>query len=102
MSTDQINRLHEQASERYLNGDYQGALDAWRDVLGLDAANEQALEGVHLASQFIDPESRRTDEGAPEVERDLEQGLKVLDGLRPTTLLHSDVAEFINGAVMRD
>ena len=89
MSTDQINRLHEQASERYLNGDYQGALEAWRDVLGLDAANEQALEGVHLASQFIDPESQKTGGGAPEVERDLEQGLKVLDGLRPITLLHA-------------
>ena len=98
MSTEQINRLHEQASERYLNGDYQGALDAWRDVLGLDAANEQALEGVHLASQFIDPGTQQTSEGTPEVERDLEQGLKVLDALRPTTMLHADIED---GAVDR-
>jgi tetratricopeptide (TPR) repeat protein len=98
MSTEQINRLHEQASERYLNGDYKGAIEAWRDVLGLDAANEQALEGVQLASQFVEPAPEVQVQGTPEVEHDLDQGLRVLDGLRATTLLHADVAD---GAVDR-
>ncbi len=93
MSTEQINRLHEQASERYLNGDYQGAIEAWRGVLSLDAANEQALEGVLLASQFVDPGSPVRAEGTPEMEHDVDQGLKVLDGLRATTLLHGDMAD---------
>ena len=79
MSTEQINRLHEEASERYLNGDYQGAIDAWRGVLGLDAANEQALEGVHLASQFVEPSaepgSQVRAEDTPEVEQDLDESL---------------------------
>src|SRR4029453_16290688 len=89
MSTEQINRLHEKASERYLNGDYRGAIEAWRDVLGLDADNEQALEGVQLASQFVEP----APPPVPEVERDLDQGLKVLDGLGVSTLLQADLAD---------
>jgi tetratricopeptide (TPR) repeat protein len=98
MSTEQINRLHEKASERYLNGDYQGAIDAWRDVLGIDADNEQALEGVQLASQFVAPAPPPTSQAAPEVEHDLDQGLKVLDGLGASTLLRADSAD---GAVDR-
>ena len=35
-----------------LNGDYDGALQAWRDVLTMDPANEQAMDGVRMASQF--------------------------------------------------
>ena len=88
MSTEQINRLHEQASERYLNGDYQGAIDAWRDVLGLDASNEQALEGVNLASQFVEPVAQVVSQGTPEVEHDLEEGQKVLDGLSHMGLIY--------------
>jgi tetratricopeptide (TPR) repeat protein len=92
MSTEQINRLHEQASERYLNGDYQGAIEAWRDILGLDAANEQALEGVQLASQFVAPAPPVDAPAVPEVEHDVDQGLKVLDGLGVSTLLQPDMA----------
>jgi tetratricopeptide (TPR) repeat protein len=98
MSTEQINRLHEQASERYLNGDYKGAIEAWRDVLGLDATNEQALEGVQLASQFVEPAAEFPAQATPGVEQDVDQGLKVLDGLRATPMLHADVAD---GAVDR-
>jgi tetratricopeptide (TPR) repeat protein len=98
MSTEQINRLHEQASERYLNGDYQGAIEAWRGVLGLDAGNEQALEGVQLASQFVDPGAPVGAQRPPEVEHDVDQGLKILDGLRAPTVLQADIAD---GAVDR-
>jgi tetratricopeptide (TPR) repeat protein len=93
MSTEQINRLHEQASERYLNGDYRGAIEAWSDILGLDAANEQALEGVQLASQFVAPVPPVDAPVVAEVEHDVDQGLKVLDGLGVSTLLQPDMAD---------
>jgi tetratricopeptide (TPR) repeat protein len=93
MSIDRIKQLHEQASERYLSGDFDGALQAWRDVLGLDPGNEQALGGVRLASQFVARGSPAFATAAPEVEQELEQGLRVLDGLAATTLLHPDEAD---------
>ena len=49
MSAERIKQLHEYASECYLSGDYEGALQAWRDVLGLDPSDEQALGGLRLA-----------------------------------------------------
>ena len=93
MSTERIKQLHEHASERYLRGDYQGALEAWRDVLGLDPADEQALGGLRLASQFVEHASPPFTDGTGDVEHDLDQGLKVLDGLSATTLLHPDMAD---------
>jgi tetratricopeptide (TPR) repeat protein len=90
MSTERIKQLHEQASERYLNGDYQGALQAWRDVLGLDPANEQALDGTSLAAQFVEQAPAPAAQPASPVENELDQGLRVLDGLGAATLLHSD------------
>jgi tetratricopeptide (TPR) repeat protein len=93
MSTERIKQLHDEASERYLRGDYQGALEAWRNVLGLDPADEQALGGLRLASQFVEHVSPAFAEGTGRVEHELEQGLKVLDGLGATTLLHPDTAD---------
>ena len=93
MSTERIKQLHEHASERYLSGDYQGALEAWRDVLGLDPADEQALGGLRLASQFIEHVSPVFAEGTGSVDRELDQGLQVLDGMSATTLLHPDTAD---------
>jgi tetratricopeptide (TPR) repeat protein len=80
MSADRIAQLHEQASEQYLNGNYDGALQAWRDVLALDPGNEQAMDGVRMASQFAAPAGV----SAPvtdDVDRDLDQGLRVFDSL---------------------
>ena len=93
MSTERIKQLHEHASERYFSGDYQGALEAWRDVLGLDPADEQALGGLRLASQFVEHASPAFAEGSGEVEHELDRGLMVLDGLSGTTLLHPDMAD---------
>lgn len=90
MSTEQIKQLHEQASERYLSGDYQGAVEAWRDVLGLDPDNEQALGGMRLAAQFVEPVSQVAAEASPDVEHEVEEGLKVLDGIGVQTLLNPD------------
>jgi tetratricopeptide (TPR) repeat protein len=85
MSSDRIAELHEQASEHYLNGDYGGALQAWRDVLALDPRNEQALDGVRMAAQYV--ERAETPAAPPELEHELEEGLTVLDSLggAPTT-----------------
>jgi tetratricopeptide (TPR) repeat protein len=80
MSSDRIAQLHEQASERYLNGDYDGALQAWRDVLTMDPGNEQAMDGVRMASQFAAPQAAVAS-SQPEVENELDLGLKVFDSL---------------------
>lgn len=80
MSSDRIAQLHEQASEHYLNGDYGGALQAWRDVLRLDPSNEQALDGVRMAAQFVERVQPAV-QAAADVEHELDLGLKVLDGL---------------------
>jgi tetratricopeptide (TPR) repeat protein len=81
MSSDRIARLHEQASENYLNGDYAGALQAWRDVLALDPANEAALDGVRMAAQFVERDETPVAAASPEIERELDQGLNILNGL---------------------
>ena len=81
MNSDRIAQLHEQASERYLNGDYEGALQAWRDVLTMDPANEQAMDGVRMASQFAAPREDMSGAASPDVERELDQGLKIFDSL---------------------
>jgi len=91
--TDRIKQLHEQASEHYLNGDYVGALQAWRDVLGLDPSNEQALGGMRLAEQFVPPEAAPVTAAAREVEDDLDLGLKVLDGVASPAVVPHDVMD---------
>jgi len=81
MSAERIRQLHEQATERYLNEDYPGALQAWRDILGLDPTDEQALGGVRLASKFVEQTSPLSSPEMSTVEHELDQGLMVLDGL---------------------
>lgn len=87
MSTERIKDLHEQASDRYLLGDYSGAIEAWREVLSLDPADEQANGGVRMASQFVEtgppaptPAPERAS-ASSEVEHELDRGLMVLDGV---------------------
>ena len=80
MSSDRIAQLHEQASEFYLNGDYAGALQAWRDVLALDPGNEQAMDGVRMASQFAEPPPAAP-AAQPELDHELDRGLSVFDSL---------------------
>lgn len=90
MSTERINQLHERASECYLNGDYQGAVEAWREVLTIDPHNEQAQGGVRLAAQFVEREAPAAVAASPDVESELDRGLMVLDGIGASTLLHAD------------
>ena len=85
MSTEQIKQLHEQASQRYLNGDYRGAIEAWRHVLDLDPVDEQAQNGVLMDSQFVDPETLAPQHAlasaASDIENELDRGLQILDGI---------------------
>lgn len=83
MSADRISRLHEQASEHYLNGDYTAALASWQEVLALDPGNEEALEGAKMASQFAEEQAPAppAPPPSPDLERDLDLGLKVFDSL---------------------
>ena len=93
MSTERIKQLHEHASERHFSGDYLGALQAWQEVLSLDPADEQALGGVRLASQFIEPDEAVelvTSQSVSSVEHELDRGLRVLDGLGATMNFPSD------------
>ncbi len=48
-------RLHEQASALYLQGDYMDALAVWQRILAANPADERAKEGVRLC-ELLDPE----------------------------------------------
>jgi tetratricopeptide (TPR) repeat protein len=94
--TDRIKQLHEQASELYLNGDYQGAIHAWNEILALDPANDEALGGVRMAEQFVAPAEAAAlapaaAVAAPALEHELDEGLKVLDGTSMPELLPAEV-----------
>jgi tetratricopeptide (TPR) repeat protein len=86
MNAERIKQLHEEASERYLNADYPGALQAWRDVLGLDPADEQARAGVRMAAQFVEAPAPAFATGSPEIENELDRGLMILDSHGATDL----------------
>jgi tetratricopeptide (TPR) repeat protein len=98
MSSDRIAELHEQASEHYLNGDFGGALQAWRDVLTLDPKNEQALDGVRMAAQYVE---RAEAPAAPtELDHELDAGLTVLDSLGAPQMAAAPAARLDPGATM--
>jgi tetratricopeptide (TPR) repeat protein len=91
--TDRIKQLHEQASELYLNGDYQGAIRAWTEILAIDPGNDEALGGVRMAEQFVAPGSPAA-AAAPEsraLEHELDEGLKILDGSAIPSFLPPEV-----------
>ena len=81
MSVDRIETLHLEASEHYLNGRFDEAIRAWKQVLALDPANEQALEGVRMSSLLGEGEAAGTAFGAPDadLDADIDAGLKVFE-----------------------
>jgi len=91
--TDRIKQLHEQASEHYLNGNYKDALQAWRDVLGLDPSDEQALGGLRMAQQFVPPDAQPVTAAASAVEDELDRGLKILDRAAPPIVVPHEVPD---------
>jgi len=54
MERERLEALHRKASEHYLRGEFAEALAAWRQVLELDPADEQALEGVRLSASLAE------------------------------------------------
>jgi tetratricopeptide (TPR) repeat protein len=49
-----LDSLHQRASARYLQGDLQAALEAWRQVLQLAPDDTRALEGVRLCRDTLE------------------------------------------------
>ena len=45
--------LHQQASALYLQGEYDAALEAWRQLLNLDPQDERAREGARLCELLV-------------------------------------------------
>jgi tetratricopeptide (TPR) repeat protein len=72
---DQRERLHEEASALYLQGDYGEALATWRKLLDADPADTRAAEGVRLCEGAADEISI----GAPATGDDTERTLERLD-----------------------
>lgn len=54
MDCQQIAELHEKASEHYLRGEFEDALEAWQSLLAIDPGDEQAQEGVRLSSMLAE------------------------------------------------
>ncbi|HEX6851839.1 MAG TPA: tetratricopeptide repeat protein [Candidatus Polarisedimenticolaceae bacterium] len=90
MSTERADQLHQQASEHYLQGEYAQAIAAWRQLLELDPANEQALEGVRMSALLSEGDGGATpavspaapaDATAPAPDFEIDLGLKVFDSI---------------------
>ena len=56
MEQQQIEDLHQQASEHYLNGRFDDALQAWRHLLELNPGDDRAAEGMRLCSLMTEGE----------------------------------------------
>jgi tetratricopeptide (TPR) repeat protein len=54
MSHDEIERLHELASEHYLRGEYRESHRAWQELLRHDPGDDRALEGVRMSRLLMD------------------------------------------------
>ena len=67
----QVEYLHQQASALYLQGEYDAALEAWRQLLNLDPKDERAREGARLCELLVKethgntPAARRPAPAAP-------------------------------------
>lgn len=64
MDVERIETLHQKASEHYLSGEYSDAARVWRELLTLDPANEQALEGVRMCDLLAGQDSATAEEAA--------------------------------------
>jgi len=52
-SDNKVEYLHQQASALYLQGEYDAALEAWRQLLSLDPHDERAREGARLCELLV-------------------------------------------------
>ncbi|HKY33128.1 MAG TPA: tetratricopeptide repeat protein [Candidatus Polarisedimenticolia bacterium] len=53
MHTERIKALLDDASERYNEGAYDVAIERWREVQSLDPGNQQAREGIRMATLLV-------------------------------------------------
>lgn len=70
MDRQEIEALHQQASDHYVRGEYREALEVWKRVLALDPEDEKAREGARLSGLL--GESEVEEPFAPEPEVPLE------------------------------
>jgi tetratricopeptide (TPR) repeat protein len=81
---ERLQELLTKASSLYHSGEYKGAIDAWREALGVDPSNQKAQEGIRMATLLLgdwEPasspgagetaDSAEPADGAPLVEPDL-------------------------------
>jgi tetratricopeptide (TPR) repeat protein len=98
-----IDNLHQKASAHYLQGEFQAALKAWRELLKLEPEDDRALEGVKLCEMLAEDEAGPATGNAesaqapqqaagPTVEGfddDLEELDAILDSKDPDTVMQS-------------
>jgi tetratricopeptide (TPR) repeat protein len=65
MDQQQIEELHQQASEHYLNGRFEDALHAWRQLLELNPDDDRATEGLRLCTLMTKGDVVTPDLGTP-------------------------------------
>ena len=77
---EQRERLHEQASAHYLQGDYDEARATWRRLLETDPADQRAADGVRLCEMLDEGGATAPIDPCGETERTLEQLDEALGG----------------------
>ena len=50
---ERLQELLTRASSLYNNGEYKGAIEAWREALTVDPASQKAKEGIRMASLLM-------------------------------------------------
>jgi tetratricopeptide (TPR) repeat protein len=63
-----IDSLHQQASAHYLQGEFQEALESWRQLLKLDPEDDRALEGVKLCEMLAEDQSGSAGQSAEQAQ----------------------------------
>jgi tetratricopeptide (TPR) repeat protein len=62
---EKLQELLTRASSLYNNGEYKGAIDAWREALGVDPASQKAREGIRMATLLLGDWEAGAPAGAP-------------------------------------
>src|SRR5262245_58126045 len=50
---EKLQELLAKASSLYNNGEYQGAISAWQEALGVDPSSQKAREGIRMATLLL-------------------------------------------------
>jgi len=90
-----LQELLVRATGLYNNGDYRGAITAWREALAVDPASQKAKEGIQMATLLLADWDPATSFGAPEPAPAADGG-----GPRPSQTKEAD-AQRIDAGVKR-